>query len=87
MPVFSFRSSRPRSPVPWGSDVAEAAALEGGADDPLASPPEGRQSVDELIAATGGGVNAIFDFRHKVFALPGARFALDEHKQAALFHL
>jgi len=87
MPAFSFRPSRPRSPAPWGSDVAEAATLEGGAVDPFASPPEARQSVDELIAATGGGVNAIFDFRHKVFALPGARFALDEHKQAALFHL
>lgn len=63
------------------------ATLEGDAADPLASPPEAQKSVDELIAATGGGANAIFDFRHKVFALPGARFALDQHKQAALFHL
>ena len=67
--------------------MVDAAAYEGDAADPLASPPEAQKSVDELIAATGGGANAIFDFRHKVFALPGARFALDQHKQSALFHI
>lgn len=87
MPAFSFRPTPSRSIVPWGSDVADADALESEAADPLASPPEAQKSVDELIAATGGGANAIFDFRHKVFALPGARFALDQHKQSAMFHI
>jgi len=67
--------------------VIDAAALEGEAADPLASPPEAQKSVDELIAATGGGANAIFDFRHKVFALPGARFAMDGRRQATMFYV
>jgi hypothetical protein len=70
----------------WGSNVT-APALESEAADLLASPPEAQKSVDELIAATGGGANAIFDFRHKVFALPGARFALDQHMQEAMFYI
>jgi hypothetical protein len=61
----------------WGAELAEAAA-------PL---PETAKSVAELIAATGGGVNAIFDFQHKVFALPGARFAVDRQSRATMFHI
>jgi len=49
--------------------------------------PEAAKSVDELIAATGGGVNATFNFRHKIFALPGARFAIDHHARAAMFYI
>lgn len=67
--------------------MIDAATFGGEAADPLASPPEAQKSVDELIAATGGGANAIFDFRHKVFALPGARFAMDGHRQATMFYV
>lgn len=49
--------------------------------------PEATRSVDELIAATGGGVNANFSFQHKVFALPGARFAIDRRAQAMMFYI
>ena len=49
--------------------------------------PEAAKSIAELIAATGGGANAIFDFQHKVFALPGARFATDRHERATMFHI
>jgi hypothetical protein len=87
MPASSSRSNPSYSIGLWDSNVIDAAAFESEAADPLASPPEAQKSVDELIAATGGGANAIFDFRHKVFALPGARFALDQHKQAAMFHI
>ncbi len=58
------------------ADVAQAAPL-----------PEAGKSVDELIAATGGGANAIFGFQHKVFALPGARFAIDRRAQATMFYI
>jgi hypothetical protein len=61
----------------WDAELADAGS-------PL---PEAAKSVAELIAATGGGVNAIFDFQHKVFALPGARFALDQHARATMFHI
>ncbi len=53
-------------------------------DVPLA---EASKSVDELIAATGGGANAIFDFRHRVFSLPGARFAIDRRAKATMFYI
>ncbi len=59
------------------TDFADAAA-------PL---PEAGKSVAELIAATGGGINAIFDFHHKVFALPGARFAIDRRARATMFYI
>jgi hypothetical protein len=49
--------------------------------------PEATKSVDELIAATGGGVNAIFGFEHKVFALPGARFAVDRQAETMMFYI
>jgi len=49
--------------------------------------PEAAKSVDELIAATGGGINAIFSFEHKVFALPGARFAVDRQSETMMFYI
>ena len=49
--------------------------------------PEAGKSVDELIAATGGGANAAFDFQHKVFAIPGAHFAIDRRARAAMFYM
>ena len=58
--------------------------LELGPDRPL---PEATKSVDELIAATGGGINAIFSFEHKVFALPGARFAVDRQTETMMFYI
>jgi hypothetical protein len=61
----------------WDTELAEGTS-------PL---PEAAKSVSELIAATGGGVNAIFDFQHKVFALPGARFAIDRHARATMFYI
>jgi len=67
--------------------VIDGATLDDDAADPLASPPEAQKSVDELIAATGGGANAIFDFRHKVFALPGARFARENRAGATMFFI
>jgi hypothetical protein len=67
--------------------VIDDPTLDDEAADLLASPPEGQKSVDELIAATGGGANAIFDFRHKVFALPGARFAREHRAGATMFFI
>lgn len=61
----------------WDTELAETTA----------ALPEAAKSVTELIAATGGGVNAIFDFQHKVFALPGARFAVDRHARATMFYI
>jgi hypothetical protein len=58
------------------TDVAEAAPQ-----------PEAGKSVEELIAATGGGANANFSFEHKVFALPGARFAIDRRARATMFYI
>lgn len=55
--------------------------------DTATTTPESAKTVDELIAATGGGVNAIFDFEHKVFALPGARFAVDRRSRATMFYI
>lgn len=52
-----------------------------------AAPPDAAKSIDELIAETGGGANAIFDFQHKVFALPGARFGFDYRARAAMFYI
>jgi len=50
-------------------------------------PLEATKSIDALIEATGGGPNAAFDFQHKVFALPGARFAIDRRARAAMFYM
>jgi len=61
----------------WNTDLGDAPA-------PL---PEATKSVAELIAATGGGINAIFNFHHKVFALPGARFAIDRRARATMFYI
>lgn len=55
--------------------------------DAIAPPPETTKSVAELIAATSGGSNAAFDFQHKVFAIPGARFAIDRRARAAMFYM
>jgi hypothetical protein len=66
--------------------MAEA-ALANEAPDTAIVPPEAAKTVDELIATTGGGVNAIFDFQHKVFALPGARFAIDRRSRATMFYI
>jgi hypothetical protein len=54
---------------------------------PLTSSPEAGKSVEELIASTGGGANAAFDFQHKVFALPGVRFAIDRRARAPMFYM
>src|SRR5579862_9324368 len=63
------------------------AALDAALADGTSALPEAAKSVAELIAATGGGVNAIFNFEHKVFALPGARFATERPGNAVVFHL
>jgi hypothetical protein len=52
-----------------------------------AASSETGKSVEELIASTGGGANAAFDFQHKVFALPGARFAVDRRAHAPMFYM
>src|SRR5579862_286006 len=59
----------------------------GRAASPPLSSPEAGKSVDELIASTGGGANAAFDFQHKVFALPGVRFAIDRRARAPMFYM
>ena len=64
-----------------------AAALDAERAEASPPPPEAAKPVAELIAATGGGANAIFDFQHKVFALPGARFATDRHERATMFYI
>src|SRR5215469_4603497 len=63
------------------------AALDSGRAEATAPLPEAAKSVAELIAATGGGGNAIFDFQHKVFVLPGARFTADRQASATMFHI
>ncbi len=64
------------------TEAAEAQSTEAPA--PL---PDSGKSVDELISQTGGGTNATFDFQHKVFSLPGARFAFDHRARAAMFYI
>lgn len=58
------------------------------------APPSGEEaasagddkSIRELVDASGGGSNATFNFSHKVFLLPGARFALDERTRRMSFY-
>lgn len=59
------------------------------AQEPTESPfrEEARQSVTELVAATGGSASAAFVFHHKVFAVPGARFAIDRRARATMFYI
>jgi hypothetical protein len=90
MPGSSFPDSRRISIAPWVNNMPETTVL--GTDsrqgpDRARSSPEAGKSIDELIAATGGGANAAFDFQHKVFALPGARFAVDRRARATMFYM
>ena len=39
-----------------------------------------------MVDASGGGSNATFNFAHKVFLLPGARFGLDERTRSMFFY-
>jgi hypothetical protein len=51
-----------------------------------AAVPEEHKSIREMVDASGGGTNATFSFAHKVFRLPGARFALDERTRTMFFY-
>lgn len=89
MPAFSCRWPL-HLLAPWGSDMSEATTLgmlEKEVADAIAPPPETAKSVAELIAATSGGSNAAFDFQHKVFAIPGARFGIDRRARSAMFYM
>jgi hypothetical protein len=63
-----------------GGPVDEAPVLD-------ASSETESRSIGELIDAGGGGPSANFDFAHKVFSMPGARFCLDERTRGCFFYV
>ena len=68
-------------------DEADLTAEARDGEQPTAFSRIATRTVDQLIAATGGGPSAAFDFHHKVFAFPGARFAIDRRARATMFYM